>query len=318
MAATSSTAIAPGDAVAVIGLGKMGLPMARNLRAAGYRVVGYDVSAEQCERARTEDIDTASSPAEAAGRTAAALVVVGFDDQVADTVHASPTGLVSGAAAGYVAAICSTVEPRTVTAAAEAAAAADVRVVDATLCRGEPSAQEGSLLVMCGGDSAALDRIAPVLCVVGSDVVRLGDVGAGQVGKMLNNYLLWTCVVANYEAMQLGGHLNVDLDALREALMLSSGNTWALETWQRSRPMPWAEKDMRILMQHADDAGLAMPAGGLVRELIKDIKRLKGTWTVGGGQSSSMDAFVRARLQVSGGDTEAGQPEGLPPEGQRT
>lgn len=302
MTAINGTAVSPDDGVAVIGLGKMGLPMGRNLRTAGYRVVGYDVSAEQCERARAEDIDTVSSPAQAAGRTAVALVVVGFDDQVLDTVGASQTGLVSGAAAGYVAAICSTVEPRTVTAAAEAAAAAGVRVVDATLCRGEPAAQDGSLLVMCGGNSDALDRIAPVLSVVGSDVFRLGDVGAGQVGKMLNNYLLWTSVVANYEAMQLGGRLGVDLDALREALMLSSGRTWALETWQRSRPMPWAEKDMRILMQYADDVGFVMPTGGLVRELIKDIKRRKCAWTEGGGTASSMDAFVRAQLQMTHDD----------------
>ncbi|MDX6234132.1 MAG: 3-hydroxyisobutyrate dehydrogenase [Nocardioidaceae bacterium] len=144
------------------------------------------------------------------------------------------------------------------------------------------------------GDAHVLTAIEPALSAVATDLYRLGGVGAGQIGKMLNNFLLWTSVVANSEAMRLGGRLDVDVDALREALMLSSGNNWALETWTRSRPMPWAEKDMHILMQHADEAGLPMPAAGLVREEIKALKIAKNAWTEGGGPTASMDAFVRA------------------------
>jgi 3-hydroxyisobutyrate dehydrogenase-like beta-hydroxyacid dehydrogenase len=149
---------------------------------------------------------------------------------------------------------------------------------------------------MCGGPSSALDRLQPVLTTVGKNIYRLGDVGAGQIGKMLNNYLLWNSVVANYEAMRLGGRLGLDLEALRQSLMLSSGNNWALETWLRSRPMPWAEKDMRILMQHADEVRLAMPNAGLVREEIKQIKLVKNAWVEGGGSVSSMNEFTRAHL----------------------
>lgn len=286
--------IGPDDGVAVLGLGKMGLPMARNLRTAGFRVVGFDVVEQRRDEAAALGVEPVASPAEAAGKTAAALVVVGFDEQVTDAVTGPGSGLLAGAASGYVVAVCSTVEPRTVLAAAAAAAESQVDVVDATLCRGEPSAEDGSLLIMCGGEDRALDRLTPVLEAVGSDIYRLGGIGAGQVGKMLNNFLLWTSVVANYEAMRLGGRLGVDLDALRGSLLLSSGNNWALETWTRSRPMPWAEKDMRILLQHAEDAKLPMPAAGLVREEIKSIKLAKAAWTEGGGVRSSMDAFIRS------------------------
>jgi 3-hydroxyisobutyrate dehydrogenase-like beta-hydroxyacid dehydrogenase len=282
------------DGVAVIGLGKMGLPMARNLRNKGFRVVGFDVSSESSDRARENGISVASSPREAALDTALSLVVVGFDDQVTDVVTGPDTGLLAGARAGHVIAVCSTVEPRTVLEANAKASETSVHVVDATLCRGEPSAEDGSLLVMLGGDDEVLSHIEPALAAIGSDLYRLGAVGAGQVGKMLNNFLLWTSVVANTEAMRLGGRLGVDVDALREALMLSSGNNWALETWTRSRPMPWAEKDMRILMQHADEARLAMPAAGLVREEIKAIKIVKNEWADGGGSKSSMEAFIKA------------------------
>jgi 3-hydroxyisobutyrate dehydrogenase-like beta-hydroxyacid dehydrogenase len=286
--------ISKDDGVAVIGLGKMGLPMARNLRAAGYRVVGFDVSAEQVAKAAELGIETADSPADAARRTATALVVVGFDDQATHVVSAPDTGLLAGAGAGFIIAMCSTVESTTSTTLAEVAEKDGVVLVDATLCLGEPAAEDASMLIMCGGADDALDRLDPVLKTVGKDIYRLGAVGAGQVGKMLNNYLLWNSVVANHEALRLGGRLGLDLEALRQSLMLSSGNNWALETWLRSRPMPWAEKDMRIVLQHADDARLPMPNAGLVREEIKAIKVVKNAWTEGGGAKSSMDAYTRA------------------------
>jgi 3-hydroxyisobutyrate dehydrogenase-like beta-hydroxyacid dehydrogenase len=281
--------------VAVIGLGKMGFPMARNLAAAGYRVVAFDIAPERAAALAEHGVEAAASPAEAAERTAVALVVVGFDREV-QAVVSGDDGLLSTAPEDYVIAICSTVEPRTSTEAAELAKTRGAHVIDATLCRGEPSAEDGSLLVMCGGEDERLDFVQPVLEVVGSDVHRLGGVGAGQVGKMLNNYLLWNSVVANNEAMRLGARLGVDLEPLRQSLMQSSGNNWALETWLRSRPMPWAEKDMRIVMQYADEAALPLPIAGLVRETIKGIKLVKNAWTDGGGSTSSMNDFTRAHI----------------------
>ncbi|MDT4909832.1 MAG: 3-hydroxyisobutyrate dehydrogenase [Pseudonocardiales bacterium] len=293
---STNTPIGKDDGVAVIGLGKMGLPMARNLRTAGYRVVGFDVSAAQLAKAAELGIETATTPADAARRSATALVVVGFDDQATEVVAAPETGILAGASAGYIVAMCSTVESTTAIALGELCEKAGAVLVDATLCLGEPAAEDASMLIMCGGDDAALDRIDPVLATIGKDIYRLGGVGAGQIGKMLNNYLLWNSVVANYEALRLGGRLGLDLEALRQSLMLSSGNNWALETWLRSRPMPWAEKDMRIVMQHADDAALPLPNAGLVREEIKAIKVVKNAWTEGGGSKASMNEFTRAHL----------------------
>jgi 3-hydroxyisobutyrate dehydrogenase-like beta-hydroxyacid dehydrogenase len=284
------------DGVAVIGLGKMGLPIARNLRAAGFRVVGCDPVGSACEAAKVFGVEVADSPAAAASSTAVALVVVGFDEEVTRVVAAEGGGLLAGARPGYVVTVCSTIEPNTSIALAAVTKGQGVELVDATMCLGEPAAEDGTLLFMCGGDAAALDRVQPVLEVVGANIFRLGGVGTGQVGKMLNNYLLWSCVVANYEAMRLGARLGVDLEPLRQALLLSSGANWALDTWLRSRPMPWAEDDMKIVMQYADEAKLPMPAAGLLREEMKAIKVVKNAWTDGGGAKSSMDAFTRAHI----------------------
>jgi len=274
----------------------MGLPMARHLVFAGFRVVGYDPSTACQHRAAKLGVEVVRSPAEAAQATGAALVVVGFDDEAIDVIAGADDCLLSRAASGYIIAMCSTVERATSVQMAAAADKAGAVLVDATLCRGEPAAEDASLLIMCGGPAAALNRLHPVLKTVGQDIYRLGDVGAGQIGKMLNNYLLWNSVVANYEALRLGGRLGLDLEALRRSLMLSSGNNWALETWLRSRPMPWAEKDMRIVMQHADEAQLPMPNAALVREQIKQIKLLKNAFVDGGGATASMDEFTRAHL----------------------
>lgn len=287
--------LAAGDTVAVVGLGKMGLPMARNLADGGFDVVGFDVTEVSCARAREQGITVVGTPSEAAARAVLSLVVVGFDDQVLDVVS-GPDGLLTGASAGDVIAVCSSVEPRTVKQVAQAAAVRSVHVLDTPVCRGEPAAEDATLLILCGGPQAVIDRVDPALRAIGSDVYRLGDMGAGQVGKMLNNYLLWCSVVANHETMRLGARLGVDLTALREALMLSSGNNWALETWTRPRPMPWAEEDMRVLLEYADRAGLPMPVAGLVRDQIEALKVLKNAWADGGGSASSMDAFTRAHL----------------------
>lgn len=257
--------------------------------------MGFDVREEARHAASLLGIEVVDSPAGASQDTAMTLVVVGFDDQVTDVIGAGETGLLTTALPGHVIAICSTVEPKTVTDAAEACAARSVHVIDAPVCRGEPSAEDATLLVMLGGDTTVIDAVRPAFGAIASDIYNLGGLGAGQVGKMLNNYVLWATVTANYEAMRLGDELGVDLTELREALMLSSANNWALETWTRSRPMPWAEKDMRILTQHADDVHLSMPLANLVREEIAAIKLAKSEWREGGGSTSSMDAFVRSQ-----------------------
>jgi 3-hydroxyisobutyrate dehydrogenase-like beta-hydroxyacid dehydrogenase len=94
--------------------------------------------------------------------------------------------------------------------------------------------------------------------------------------------------------MRLGSRLGVSLDPLREALLMSSGSNWALETWTRSRPMPWAEEDMRVLRSYAGSVGLELPLAEAVEREITAIKQRKNAWTAGGGSRSSMDAFTRS------------------------
>jgi 3-hydroxyisobutyrate dehydrogenase len=280
-----------GTAVGVIGLGAMGLPMAARLVQHGYAVVGCDPSAAAQDAARAAGITVVPTARQLGERTGLSLLVVGDDDQLLAALDGA-NGLLGGAAPGHLVLVAATVAPETSLKAAELAAAQDVAVMDAALVRGEQPARDGTLLILCGGAVADVERARPVLDVLASDVHRVGGVGAGQVAKMLNNYLLWASVVADYEALRLGARMGLDLDGLRAALVQSSGASWALETWLRPRPMPWAEADMEILLASAEQHGLAMPAAAVVRDLITAVKQEKRR-TIPEDPRASMDELVR-------------------------
>ena len=205
------------------------------------------------------------------------IVVVGFDLEVIEVVEGD-NGLLAGAGRGSIIAVSSTVLPETMTRLAETASKAGngLDVLDIPTCRGEAAAEKGELLVLAGGNRQAFERARPALQCFASDLYLLGGIGAGQVGKMINNLLLWACVSANYEGFKLGEALGVDGELLREALLKSSGRNWALETQAQTRPMPWAEKDMTFVMHEADQCRLSLPLCGVIKEVIKGIKIEKG------------------------------------------
>jgi 3-hydroxyisobutyrate dehydrogenase-like beta-hydroxyacid dehydrogenase len=261
------------ERIGIIGLGKMGLPITRHLLAAGHSVSAYDVDAARIAGAQGLGAVACSSPSEVAGQSELVIIVVGFDSEVLDVLN-SAQGIFSGANDGLVIAIASTVKPELMDEIAGLARRTGRRisVLDVPLCRGEPAAEDGQLLMLAGGDKAAFEKCLPAFATFASDIRHLGGLGAGQVGKLVNNLILWACVCANHEGLKLGTALGLDGEALREALLLSSARNWALETWHLPRPMPWAEKDMAIVMQEADQCRLSLPMCGVVREVIKGVK----------------------------------------------
>lgn len=261
--------------VGIIGLGKMGGAMARHLVAKGFGVVGYDISAKAMAAARKAGAKTARSIAEAAKGADLVIVVVGFDSEV-DAALFGAKGVLSGVRPGTIVAVCSTVAPEYMRALPGRLGKKRIELVDAPLCRGEVAAVNGKLLVLGGGKKAVFDRCKPAFAAFADAVHHLGAIGAGQVGKMVNNMILWACISANDEGLKLGKTLGVDEEKLRAALLVSSAANWALETWAAQRDMPWAEKDMSIVLHEADMARIALPMAGTVKEVIKGIKIERG------------------------------------------
>jgi 3-hydroxyisobutyrate dehydrogenase-like beta-hydroxyacid dehydrogenase len=257
--------------VGVLGLGKMGAPMAKHIAAKGYAVVGYDPVPAACAQAAAQGTKLARSPREVAQASDVVIVVVGFDSEVEQALF-GPDGVVAGAKRGLVLALGSTVAPTYARRLAGRLAQNGIVLLDIPLARGEAAAVKGELLVYGAGDAAAFEACRPVLAAFASHVFHLGPAGAGQVGKMVNNLILWACICANDEGLRLGEALGVDPQRLAEALHHGSAQNWAMDTQAERSGMPWAEKDMSIVLHEADLARLSLPLCGAVKETIKGLK----------------------------------------------
>jgi len=267
--------------VGIIGLGKMGFPMARHLRKAGFTVAACDVSAAARTQAEGAGIKVVASPKAVAADSDFVIVVVGFDSE-AETVVLGADGIAPAARPGLIVGIASTVAPRTMQKLADKLKGTGVVLLDMPITRGEAAAEAGKMLTMVGGDAAAFEACKPALSCFASSIYHVGELGAGQVGKMVNNLILWACISANHEASRLAKALNVDFERLRTALLDSSAGNWALQTRPEEQPMPWAEKDMRIALTEADRLRISVPLCGVVTEVVKSVKFERGWPTPGG------------------------------------
>ena len=263
----------PRERIGLIGAGRMGHAMLTHLLKAGYPVTAQDASAEAMKRAVAAGATAATTPAALARDCRFVIIAVGFDAEAIEVVTGAD-GLLAALAPGAIIAISATVAPTTMTALSEAAAAKGVEVIDAAICRGGWAADEGALLVLFGGTAAAVAKAKPIYASFCSDMQHIGALGHGQVGKALNNLLLWANGVALLEAGKLAESAGVDLAKLRDALLIGTGNSAALEDWDQMT-FTWALKDMQLVGQMSDAAGLSLPLAGAVKELVKDARRVK-------------------------------------------
>jgi len=271
----------PKEKVGIVGVGRMGLAMLKHLVRHGYPVTACDLSQRQREQATAAGATIAATPADLARTANFVIIGVGYDEEVEQVVFAAD-GLLAGLSAGSIIAVSSTVAPDMMKRIDQAAGPRDIDVLDAPICRGRFAADEGTLLALLGGKPEVVERSRPVYATFCSDIAHLGDVGHGQVGKAMNNLLLWVNGVALIEAGRLAESTGIDLVKLRDALLISSGSSAALADWDMVS-FTWALKDMQIVARMADHAGLSLPVTGAIKELVKEARRIKGTnppaWT---------------------------------------
>jgi 3-hydroxyisobutyrate dehydrogenase len=261
------------ERVGIIGVGRMGLAMAKHLLKHRYPLTACDIDEKNLAQARELGAEVAATPAEL-GKTATFVILgVGYDDEVNEVVLGG-NGLLHTLPAGSIIAVSSTAAPDTVKALDQRARAKGVGVLDAPICRGRWSADAGTLLALFGGTDEVVERGRPIFSAFCSDIAHLGDVGHGQVGKAMNNLLLWVNSLGLIEAGRIAESTGIDLVKLRDALMISSGKSQALEDWDQIT-FTWALKDMQIVSKMTDQSGLSLPLTGAVKELVKDARRIK-------------------------------------------
>lgn len=266
--------------VGVIGLGAMGRPMSRHMIKAGFTVLGYDPDQNARTRASEVGVRLLASPKEIARDSDFVIIIVGFDKQV-ETVVFGDDGILAGAHQGLIIGLGSTASPSYARDLADRLQGRGIGLLDMPLTRSAEAAESGTMLVMGGGEQEIFETCRPVLKTFATDIFNLGPFGSGQVGKMVNNMILWACMVANDEALEFGEKLGVDQESMRAALVLSSAANFSLIERADTRPTPWAEKDMIIAQREADKLRFSIPMGGLVKEMIKSFKVKRGYPTPG-------------------------------------
>ena len=255
--------------VGLIGAGRMGMPLVGHLAKRGFSVSVYDVDGTKKGGVEGRGARWVESVRHMAEESQVILVCVGYDKELRELLGKS--GDLGKLASGTIVAILSTVHPRTVVELAKMAVERGVHVVDSTVCRGGKAADEGTLLSFVGGDAAVVERLRPVLAAYSADIVHTGGVGTAQVAKAANNMVMWSCLIANHEALALAKRYGMDPEALREALKLSSADNYVLRNWGVNT-MAWAEDDMEIVQQMAAERGMGLPQAGLNREICRTLK----------------------------------------------
>jgi 3-hydroxyisobutyrate dehydrogenase len=272
-----------------IGLGNIGLPMAKRL-AAGLATTVYDVVAGRA--AEVEGARAAASPRE----VAAASDVVGLcvrDDADVRAVMEGSDGVLAGAARGTIVAVHSTVLPGTVESVAAAAREHGVEVIDACITGGAAGAEQGALTVMAGGDAATIERARPFFDCFANKVVRTGPLGSGCKMKLCNNlmtYLAWTSI---YEATMLARAAGLSQEALEEVTGSNGNLTEPMRRFIMAHKLPdevrrsegfqknmrlyteVAEKDLAATLALARECGITLPGTAAVSQIMARVYGLE-------------------------------------------
>lgn len=256
-------------AVGLVGLGMMGRPAAELLARAGHATVAYDVDPAVVAEVGAAGVSAAATLPQLAARCDVVLVMVPSDADVLE-VCTGPGGLLEEARPGSVLVICSSVTPDTCRVVAAAARARASDVLDAALTGGVRAAEAGTINLLVGGDLAVLDRIRHSLEPWTGTVHHLGALGAGQIGKTVNNLCHWGQVSAIVEALRLGRALGVEPALLREALLDSPVASRTLKEMELMK-LTWHAKDLDNALRMAATVDQPLPVAHVVREAMQSI-----------------------------------------------
>ncbi|MDN4501351.1 3-hydroxyisobutyrate dehydrogenase [Alteromonadaceae bacterium BrNp21-10] len=269
---------------AFIGLGNMGLPMAKNLLKNGCHLSVFDL------------VDTAMDELVAHGAVKAESAVAAVDG--ADVVismlpagthvqqlYLGEQGLQNKLSVNTLVIDCSTIDSHTAKTVGQALAKNNIKFIDAPVSGGVGGAAAGTLTFIVGGDKAHFDMAKPILEHMGKNIFHAGDLGAGQVAKICNNMLLSVLMTATAEAIQMGVDNGLDPKVLSDIMLQSSGRNWTLElynpcpnvmenvpaskNYQGGFMVDLMKKDLGLAMETASNSKSITPMGALANSLYK-------------------------------------------------
>lgn len=269
-------------AIAFIGLGNMGGPMAANLVKTGAQVAAFDLSREAMARAAEAGARPAQSVADAVGAADVVVTMLPAGAHV-KKAYTEESGVFAHARRGALFIDSSTIDVETARAVIAEATARGFEMVDAPVSGGVGAASAGTLTFMAGGSASAFERARPVLAGMGKNIFHAGAAGNGQVAKIANNMLLGISMIATCEAFNLAEKLGLDAETFFKISSTASGQSWSMTSYcPAPGPVPNAPsnrdyqpgfaasmmlKDMRLAQEAAHRARAATPLGAQAEAL---------------------------------------------------
>ena len=270
---------------AFLGLGVMGFPMAGHLAAAGHAVTVFNRTASKAERwTGAHGGEAAATPKAAADGAELVFMCLGNDDDVRSVVYGDD-GALQGLGRDAVLIDHTTASAALARELAAAAADKGAGFVDAPVSGGQAGAENGVLTVMCGGDAAAYAKAEPVMTAYGRSVKRLGEVGAGQLTKMVNQICIAGLLQGLSEALNFAQAAELDADAVVEVISKGAAQSWQMENrWHTMAKgefdfgfaVNWMRKDLAICLEEARRNGAPLPVTALVDQFYCEVQMAGG------------------------------------------
>jgi len=283
---------------AFLGLGVMGYPMAGYLQKAGHEVTVYNRTTAKAEKWAAEyGGEFATTPREAAKGAEFVFACVGNDDDLR-SVCLGEDGALAGMESGAVFVDHTTVSAKVTRELYALAQEAGVSFVDAPVSGGQAGAENGQLVVMCGGDQSAFDRAEALIGAFAKKCTRLGDSGAGQLTKMVNQICIAGLVQGLSEGLHFAEKAGLDGAAVIDVIGGGAAGSWQMvnryetmldDQFEHGFAVDWMRKDLGICLATADENGASLPVTALVDQFYKDVQKL------GGGRWDTSSLLKRLR-----------------------
>ncbi|NNK78786.1 MAG: NAD(P)-dependent oxidoreductase [Litoreibacter sp.] len=271
--------------VSFLGLGVMGYPMAGHLVAAGHEVTVFNRTAAKAEAWVAEHGGKmALTPREAADGADFVMACVGNDDDLR-SVCLGDDGALAGMSAGTVFVDHTTVSAKVTRELYAAASEKQISFVDAPVSGGQAGAENGQLGVMCGGDAGAYDRAEPIIDAYAKACKRLGESGAGQLTKMVNQICIAGLVQGLSEGLHFAEKAGLDGKAVVEVISQGAAGSWQMsnryetmldDEFNHGFAVDWMRKDLDICLSTANENGASLPVTALVDQFYKDVQKIGG------------------------------------------
>jgi 3-hydroxyisobutyrate dehydrogenase len=268
------------ERVGFIGLGIMGRGMARNLLKAGFDLRVWNRTASRMDELVAEGATAATSPADIAAQSDVIITCVSDTPDV-ETVILGESGVIAGIKAGALVIDMSTISPQATQAIAAKLVERGAQMLDAPVSGGSEGAARGTLSIMVGGDAAQIERAMPIFQAMGKTITHVGDHGAGQTVKLVNQILVVGNMLAAAEALLFAQSGGVDLHKALAAVVGGAAGSWMLSNrgpqvlardWRPGFTIDLQQKDIRLVLAAADQLGVPLPGTALIFQLYRTLQ----------------------------------------------